>query len=412
MKPKTPRTKQARPLEPWEQALIEAIRSGKPLTGENGFFTPFIKRALEAALEGEMDAHLLQHTESVDVKSNRRNGKLTKQMKGSTGNFELSTPRDRNGTFEPEIVKKRQTTITAEIDEKILSLYSHAMSYDDIRGHIRDFYGISVSDAAINQITDRILPEVTSWRSRPLEEIYTILWMDAIHYKVRTDGMVINKAIHCVLGLDLEGKKDVLGFYLGENESSRFWLEVLQDLCNRGVKDVLIASTDNLSGFTEAIGSMFPKTQCQLCIIHQLRNTFKRVATKDVKEVIADFKKVYQASNKEVAYQELELLKNKWIKCYPTLTRSWFENWDNLSTYFKYPEPIRRIVYTTNTVEAFHRMLRKATKTKGAFVNDTALIKIIYLTTQKALQKWSKPIHNWPLVYGQLAIIFEGRIPN
>jgi len=223
--------------------------------------------------------------------------------------------------------------------------------------------------------------------------------------------MVINKAIYCVLGLDLEGKKDVPGFYLGENESSRFWLEVLQDLCNRGVKDVLIAS-NNLSGFTEAIGSMFPKTQCQLCIIHQLRNTFKRVATKDVKEVIADFKKVYQASNKEVAYQELELLKNKWIKRYPTLTRSWFENWDNLSTNFKYPEPIRHIVYTNNTVEAFQRMLRKATNTKGAFVNDTALIEIMYLTTQKALQRWSKPVHNWLLVYGQLAIIFEGRIPN
>ncbi|MFN8698525.1 MAG: IS256 family transposase [Flavobacteriales bacterium] len=406
------RKKQARPLEPWEAALVEAIRSGRPLTGADGFFTPMIKRALEAALDGEMDNHLQEEAAAVEVKTNRRNGKTTKQMKGSMGNFELTTPRDRDGTFEPEIVKKRQTVITAEIDQKILSLYSHAMSYEDIRGHIRDFYGIEVSDAAINQITDRILSEVTSWRSRPLEEVYTILWMDAIHYKVRVDGMVINKAIYCVLGLDLDGKKDVLGFYLGENESSRFWLEVLQDLRNRGVKDVLIASTDNLSGFTEAIASIFPQAQCQLCIIHQLRNTFKRVATKDAKEVVADFKKVYQASNKEVAYQELELLKTKWLKRYPTLTKSWFENWDNLSTYFKYPEPIRRIVYTTNTVEAFHRMLRKATKTKGAFVSDNALLKIVYLTTLKAIQKWSKPIHNWPLVYGQLAIIFEGRIPN
>jgi len=406
------RKKQARPLEPWEAALVEAIRSGRPLTGADGFFTPMIKRALEAALDGEMDNHLQEEAAAVEVKTNRRNGKTTKQMKGSMGNFELTTPRDRDGTFEPEIVKKRQTVITAEIDQKILSLYSHAMSYEDIRGHIRDFYGIEDSDAAINQITDRILSEVTSWRSRPLEEVYTILWMDAIHYKVRVDGMVINKAIYCVLGLDLDGKKDVLGFYLGENESSRFWLEVLQDLRNRGVKDVLIASTDNLSGFTEAIASIFPQAQCQLCIIHQLRNTFKRVATKDAKEVVADFKKVYQASNKEVAYQELELLKTKWLKRYPTLTKSWFENWDNLSTYFKYPEPIRRIVYTTNTVEAFHRMLRKATKTKGAFVSDNALLKIVYLTTLKAIQKWSKPIHNWPLVYGQLAIIFEGRIPN
>ena len=399
--------RQTEPLSEFEQQIADQLKAGKPLTGEDGIFTPMMKRVLESMLEGELASHM---EEASGAGKNRRNGLGVKNLKSSLGSFEISTPRDRAGTFEPEVVKKRQTTLSSDIDRKIISLFSHGMSYNDIRGHIADIYGIEVPDSMMNQITDKVLPEIAQWKSRPLEEVYSVIWLYAIHYKIREDGMVKKKAVYCAIGLDLEGQKDVLGFYIGENESARFWLQVLQDLQQRGVKDVLIACTDNLKGFVAAIETVFPQTECQLCIVHQIRNTIKNVSYKHVKEVIADLKLVYQASNGEVAFAQLDIVKEKWAKTYPQLTKSWHENWDNLSYYFKYPEQIRRIIYTTNTVEGFHRMLRKATKTKGAFTNENALSKIIYLTILQAMEKWKRPVHNWNMVYSQFLIYFENRI--
>lgn len=396
-------------LTEFEQQIADQLKAGKPLTGEDGIFTPIMKRVLESMLAGELAEHMEQ---TSGPGKNRRNGQGSKNLKSSLGSFEISTPRDRAGSFEPEVVKKRQTTLSADIDRKILSLFSHGMSYQDIRDHIAEIYGIEISDSLMNQVTDRVLPEIVQWKSRPLEELYTVIWLDAIHYKIREDGIVKTKAVYCALGLDTEGRKDVLGFYIGEHESASFWLQVLQDFQQRGVKDVLIACTDNLKGFVSAIGTVFPYTECQLCIVHQIRNTTKAVSYKHVKEVMADLKKVYQASSQEVARMQLDLVQEKWAKQYPRLTKSWYDNWDNLSPYFKYPDQIRRIIYTTNTVEGFHRMLRKATKTKGSFTNENALSKIIYLTIVQALNKWKNPVHNWNMVYSQLSIYFENRLTS
>jgi transposase-like protein len=396
-------------LTDFEQQIADQLKAGKPLTGKDGIFTPMMKRVLEAMLAGEIGSHL-EYTGGPG--KNRRNGQSGKNLKSSLGNFQIFSPRDRDGTFEPEIVKKRQTTLSSDIDRKIISLFSHGMSYNDIREHISDIYGIEPSDSMMNQITDKVLPEIAEWKSRPLEEIYAVVWLDAIHYKIREDGMVKTKAVYCALGLDLEGQKEVLGFYIGDNESAKFWLQILLDLQQRGVKDILIACTDNLNGFVSAIQSVYPNTECQLCIVHQIRNTIKHVSYKHVREVIRDLKKVYRASNYEAALLSLKVLKDKWDKQYPTITDSWYRNWDNLSHYLKYPEPIRRIIYTTNTVEGFHRMLRKATKTKGAFTNGNALSKIIYLTIMQAKEKWLRPTWNWKTIYRQLCIYFETRLTN
>jgi putative transposase len=401
--------KKQKELSEFEQQIADQIKAGKPLTGADGIFTPMMKRILEAMLQAELSSHI---ETTAGPGKNRRNGQGAKNLKSSLGSFEIFAPRDRDGSFEPVVVKKRQTTLSSDIDRKILSLFTHGMSYNDIREHIADIYGIEVSDSVMNQVTDSVLPELAQWKSRPLEELYAVIWLDAIHYRIREDGMVKTKAIYCVLGLDMQGTKEVLGFYIGENEKASFWLQVLQDIQQRGVKDVLIACTDNLKGFVEAIGTVFPYTECQLCIIHQIRNTIKQVSYKHVREIIVDLKKVYQAPSLETSCMELNLLQQKWIKVYPRLTVSWYQNWDNLSQYFKYPPQIRRIIYTTNTVEGFHRMLRKATKTKGAFTNENALSKIIYFTVLKAQNKWKFAVKNWSLIRSQLLIYFENRITH
>ena len=394
-------------LSEFEQQVADQLKSGKSLTGKDGIFTPIMKRVLEAMLAAELASHM---EDTGGPGKNRRNGQAGKNLKSSLGNFKIFSPRDRDGTFEPEVIKKRQTTLSSDIDCKIISLFSHGMSYNDIRTHISDIYGIEPSDSMMNQITDKVLPEIAEWKSRPLEEIYAVVWLDAIHYKIREDGMVKTKAVYCALGLDLEGQKEVLGFYIGENESAKFWLQILLDIQQRGVKDILIACTDNLSGFVDAIQTVYPNTECQLCIVHQIRNTIKNVSFKHVRDLMVDLKKVYQASNYETALLSLDVFKDKWDKQYPRIADSWYKNWENLSHYFKYSEPIRRIIYTTNTVEGFHRMLRKATKTKGAFTNENALSKIIYLTILQAKQKWEYPTWNWKPIYRQLFIYFEHRL--
>lgn len=389
-----------------ENALKE-LQAGKDLTGKDGVLMPLIKQLTEAAITAELDQHLAQESEP-----NRKNGMGSKIIKTGSGSFELNAPRDRTGTFEPQLIKKHQTHLTPEIDRKIISLFSHGMSYRDMQYHIQDLYGIEVSTGALTAITDQLLPALKEWRERPLESVYPIVWMDAIHYKVKEDGRYVGKAIYTLLGLTVEGKKELLGLYLSENEGANYWLSVLTDLQNRGVSDILIACIDGLTGFPEAIASLYPQTEVQLCIIHQIRNSMKFVASKNQKAFMADLKPVYRASSKENAEAALDTLEEKWGATYPLAIKSWRKKWILLSAYFKYPEPIRRIIYTTNAVEAVHRQFRKLTKTKGAFPNENSLLKLLYAGILNATEKWTMPIQNWSQALSQLDIYFEGRLDS
>lgn len=386
-------------------AALKAIQEGKPLLGREGILTPLIKNLTEAALEGELDSHLGQ-----ELNSNRRNGKSRKTIKSLNGNFELQTPRDRDGTFSPQLVKKHQTSLNDEIEQKIIAMYGVGLSYQDISGHLRELYGLEVSTGTLSAITDKIIQTVKEWQGRPLASTYPIVWLDAIHYKVRENGKVTSKAVYTILGVNLEGHKEVLGLYISEHEGANFWLQVLTDLSNRGVKDVLIACVDGLKGFPEAIEAIFPDTEVQLCVVHQIRNSLKYVGSKNQKEFMADLKRVYRASSKDLAASELDILADKWNDKYPIVIKSWRNNWERLSQYFKYPADIRRIMYTTNTIEAVHRQFRKLTKTKGAFPNQDSLLKLLYMGIQNASRKWTMPIQNWSLTISQLAIFFAGRL--
>jgi putative transposase len=391
----------------FSKQAAELLRQGKPLTGEDGIFSPLIKQVVEAALEGELDLHL-QKTRKVE--KNRRNGHTQKNLKSSLGGIEIFSPRDRIGSFEPQTIEKRQTMLPADLEDKILGLYGLGMSYSDIQLHLNQMYGITVSDGTINAITDRIIPAIREWQSRPLERLYAIVWMDAIHFKIREDGKVITKAVYSILGVNMKGQKEVLGLYLGHNESAAFWLQVLSDLSQRGVEDILIASIDNLRGFADAIENIFPKTEVQLCIIHQVRNSIKYIPWKHYREFVKDLKQIYKASTLELAEHNLDLLESKWGKQYPVVINSWRSNWSRLSQYFKYPEPIRKLVYTTNTVEGYHRMIRKVTKSKGAFTSDMAMLKLVYLATIQFNKRWVNNLFNWPQIFNQLFLYFENRI--
>jgi len=388
----------------FEKAL-EALKAGHDLSGQNGILTPLIKQLTEAALAAELE----QHIESGD-EPNRKNGSTPKTVKSTSGSFQLDTPRDRNGTFEPQLVKKHQTHLTDEIERKILSLFALGSSYADITGHIAELYGIDVSAATINAITDKLIPELREWQQRSLDSHYPFVWLDAIHYKVKEDSRYVGKAVYTVLGVNIAGHKEILGLYLSESEGARFWLSVLTDLSNRGVQDILIAAVDGLTGFPEAINSIFPETEIQLCIIHQIPNSMKYVASKNQKAFMADLKPVYKAPTKEAAEDALNMLAAKWEKQYPIVIKSWRNKWENLSTYFKYPEPIRRVIYTTNSIEAIHRQFRKLTKTKGGFPNENSLLKLLYVGIKNASKKWTMPFPNWNLTLSQLAIYFEGRL--
>ena len=389
--------------------ILAEFRSGKKLTGKGGLLAPLIKQLTEAALEAEVESHIANDV--LGGKANRRNGFNKKTIKGtSDGTFELETPRDRNGTFEPQIVKKHQTTISDEIEEKIISMYGLGMSYRDISSHIEEIYQVSISTATISAVTDKIITKVKEWQARPLEVLYPFVWLDAIHYKIKDGGKYISKAVYTILGVRLDGKKEVLGLYLSENEGANFWLSVLTDLQARGVEDILIASVDGLKGFPEAINAIFPQTEVQLCIVHQIRNSIRYIASKDQKEFAKDLKLIYQAPTKELAEEELFKLEEKWGKKYPLVINSWQNKWDNLSVFFKYPADIRKIIYTTNIIESVHRQFRKLTKTKGAFPNENSLMKLLYLGIKNASKKWTMPVRNWSLTISQLAIFFEGRI--
>lgn len=391
-----------------EKKALDQLLSGKSLFGKDGAFAPMLKGFIEKALEAEMENHLFQRDPG---EKNKRNGKGKKTLKSGLGTFEIQTPTDRNSSFEPEIIKKRQTILAENLSEKIIGLYGIGMSLRDISSHIKEMYDTDISHTVLSQITDAIIPDIKAWQSRPLESMYCIVWLDAMHYKVRADGKVQHKALYNILGINKEGHKEVLGMYISESEGANFWLQVLTDLQQRGLNDVLIACTDNLKGFSEAILSVFPKTQIQKCVIHQIRNSLKYIASKDQKAFMKDLKLVYKAINKDVAEDELLNLEQKWGEKYPIVIESWQRNWEELSQYFEYSEPIRRIIYTTNAVEGFHRQVRKVTKTKGAFVNDMALLKLVYLATKNIQKKWTSPLHNWSLIIQQLYIKFEERIP-
>jgi len=386
-----------------EEAL-EAIKAGASIDGKDGVLAPLIKQLTEAALEAELETHLGSELR------NRKNGKSSKTMKSSVGEFDLEVPRDRNGTFEPQFVKKHQTHMSDQIEQKILALYALGNSYSQISEHIEDFYGIHFSKATISAVTDKVIPLLKEWQQRPLESVYPFVWLDAIHYKIKENGRYISKAIYTILGVNLSGRKEILGLYLSENEGANFWLQVLTDLSNRGIEDILIASVDGLKGFPEAINATFPQTEVQLCIVHQIRNSLKYVASKNQKEFMKDLKQVYQALSKEAAELELDRLEEKWGIKYPIVINSWRNKWENLSYYFKYPEDIRRIIYTTNIIESVHRQFRKLTKTKGAFPNENSLLKLLYMGIQNAQKKWTMPMRNWSLTISQLAIFFEGRL--
>ena len=383
------------------------LKAGKGIGGKDGALTPLIKQLTEMALQAELETHLSQ-----DLERNRKNGFSSKTMKSANGTFELETPRDRNGSFEPELVKKNQTHMSDELESKMLSLFALGNSYSQIADHIEDMYGVHFSKQAITAITDKLIPKLEEWRKRPLESIYPFIYLDAIHYKVRDEGHYVSKAFYTVLGVNLEGKKEILGLYLNESEGAKFWLQVLTDLQNRGVEDILIASVDGLKGFPEAINAVFPDTEVQLCIVHQIRNSLKYVASKDQKQFASELKAVYQAFTKEEAETELDKLEEKWGKKYPIIFESWRNKWDNLSNYFKYAEPIRKVIYTTNIIESVHRQFRTLTKTKGAFPNDNSLLKLLFAGIQNAERKWTMPIRNWGLTISQLNIHFKERLKD
>ncbi len=394
-------------LEKIKAQFRAEFRTGKPMFGKGGALAPILKHFLESALESEMDYHL----DKIErAEGNRMNGKTRKQLKTSDGIIELESNRDRLGSFEPLIVKKRETILAESLEPRILGMYSHGMSFRDMSSHLKDIYDMDISHDTLSGITDKIIPKVKEWQCRPLESLWCIVWMDAMHYKVREEGRTVSKAVYNILGINKEGHKEVLGAYVSESEGANFWLSVMTDLQQRGVKDILIACIDNLTGFSEAIASIFSKTEVQSCIVHQIRNSLKYVASKDQKEFMTDLKPVYRAANKALAEDHLDALEQKWGKKYPKVLESWRRNWEKLSTYFKYSEQIRRLIYTTNAIEGYHRQIRKITKTKGAFPNDMALLKLIYLAQNNISAKWTSALQNWGMTAQQLSIWFGDRM--
>lgn len=393
--------------EQMKEKALRQLRSGESLFGNNGAFAPLLKQFLESAIEGELDAHLDQEERE---KGNRRNGKQRKTVRTSEGELDITTSRDRQSSFEPTLIRKRETILADSLEKKILGMYGLGMSFRDISKHIKEIYDTDISHSTLSAITDRIIPEIKEWQSRSLEELYTIVWMDAMHYKVKEDHRMVSRAVYNILGIDRQGHKELLGMYISENQGANFWLGVLTDLQNRGVKDILIACIDNLTGFSQAINSIFPKTEIQTCVVHQIRNSLKYVASKDQKAFMADLKPVYQADTLGQAELRMDELEAKWGGKYEVVIQSWRRNWDKLTAYFRYDKAIRKLVYTTNTIEGFHRQVRKVTKTKGAFTSDMALLKLIYLAHGNIKKKWTMPLAKWAITAQKLAIWFPGRM--
>lgn len=405
---------------PEENARREKIRELLQLANVGSMddiqelFKDTIAEFMENGLEAELDDQLGYSRYDYKNKDtdNSRNGYSSKTLRTSFGDVEVSVPRDRKSEFDPKVLRKNQTSISQDIEEKILSMYAKGMTTGDIEAHIQDIYGVDVSDTTVSRITDKILPVAKEWQQRPLESIYAVVFLDAIHYHVRSEGQIVKKAVYIAIGIDLDGHKDVLGMWVGENESAKFWATVLNSLKNRGVEDIFIACTDNLTGFSVAIEAVYPKTEIQNCIIHQLRNSSKYVSYKDLKALMADLKAVYAAVDEPAALDALDTFAEHWDKKYPKISQSWRNNWANLSTYFKFPQALRRLIYTTNTIEGFNRQLRKVTKSKSVFPTDDSLFKMLYLAMIDITKKWTGRKQDWSMIHAQLAIYFEDRMPN
>jgi putative transposase len=368
------------------------------------------KDALQQMMNAEFDTAMgYSKYDKTSEKTNYRNGSTKKTLKSEFGEFEFETPRDRNGEFEPKIVPKNKRDVSG-IEDKIISLYGRGLTTREINEQIQDLYGIDVSATMISNITDQIIPEIKEWQERPLDDVYPIVFIDAVHFSVRDENRVVKKAAYVVLGITKDGYKEIVGVYIGENESSKFWLGVLNDLKQRGVKDILIMCSDNLTGIKEAINAAFPNTVQQRCIVHMIRNSVKFVSYKDLKTFCSDLKTIYNSKDEKQAYDELQKIKEKWKDKYLSAFKTWEDNWDAICPFFQFSEPIRKIMYTTNTIESLNRQFRKYTKTKSVFPTDMSLLKCLYLSTKNIQKKWTQPYRNWGPILSELSIMFDGRI--
>ncbi|MGI6545135.1 MAG: IS256 family transposase [Fastidiosipilaceae bacterium] len=395
--------------EGWLQGFIEAydIQTTDDIKEA---LKDLVGGTIETMMEAELETDLgyAKHDKENKKTNNSRNGSSSKTLRTEYGDVTIAVPRDRESEFEPKIVPKHQREIKG-LDKQIISMYAKGMSTRDISAHIESLYGAEISAETISKITDKILPEIKEWQNRPLKPLYALMFFDAIHYPVRTEGMVRQRAVYIAIGVDMNGERDVCGLWIGEAESSKYWLSCMNEMKNRGVRDILICSVDGLSGFNEAIHAVYPQTDIQRCIVHQVRNSMRYVPYKDLKLYTSDMKRIYQAPTEEVGLMELDAFEEKWGKKYPAALKSWRDNWTELSTFFKYPPEIRKLIYTTNRIESFNRGLRKVTKSKAAYPSDTALLKSLYLAIQDITAKWGK-IQGWAGIFGQLMIIFEDRI--
>tara|TARA_B110000914_G_C15462430_1_gene446529 strand:+ start:83 stop:1291 length:1209 start_codon:yes stop_codon:yes gene_type:complete len=391
------------------EELLKDYKSPEDLLGQGGLLKELTKALVEKALDGELTHHLGYSKHSASKSDNARNGKSKKGLLTDHGKMEIVSPRDRNGSFEPELVKKRQTRFDG-FDDKILSMYSRGMTVREIQGHLEDIYAVEVSPDLISSVTDSVLEEVRAWQNRPLDAVYPIVFMDALRVKIRDNGHVINKAVYMALGVNLDGHKEVLGLWVAKEEGAKFWLKVVTELKNRGVKDMFIACVDGLKGFPEAIESVYPETQVQLCIVHMVRNSLRFVPWKDKKAVVADLKTIYTATNAEMAKENLKSFRTKWNEKYPTIADSWERNWEGFIPFLSYPDYIRKAIYTTNAIESLNRSLRKVSKNRGSFPNDESALKLLYLALSNISKKWTMPIRLWKQALNQFVILFPGRM--
>lgn len=393
--------------EQLKQLLKEHVKQQKTTSGISNFLQEVFREAVQEMLKAEMDNHLgyEKHAPEASEYTNSRNGKTTKKVRSKSGEISIEVPRDREGSFEPQIVPKRKR-VMEEIEDHVLVLYTHGMSTRDIESAIKDLYGVDISEAHVSHITDRIIEHIEQWKKRRLDNVYMVVWMDAIVFKVRQDGKITDKAVQIAVGLNNKGYKEVLGMWLCQHESASFWMNVLTDLKSRGVEDILISSTDNLKGFTDAISTVYPHAKTQVCVVHQLRNSLKFVVWKDKKAVAAALKKVYDATDEQTALYYLDSFEAEWNKKYPYIARSWRDNWSKLATFFAYPQPIRRIIYTTNIIENINRIIRKYTKTKTMLPNDQAVEKVVYLALMQIAKKWTMPQRDWPIMLVHFINIF------
>jgi putative transposase len=392
--------------------LLEDCQDPKDILGKNGLLKQLTKRLVERTLEAELSGHLGYEPHSIKGRGsgNNRNGKGHKTVQSDTGALEIEVPRDRNGTFEPQLVKKRQRRLEG-FDDKVIALYARGLSTRDIQGQLEELYGAEVSPTLISNVTNAVMEDVRAWQSRPLSAVYPILYFDALFVKSRQEGPVKNKAVYLALGINLEGEKELLGLWIAETEGSKFWLSVFNELKSRGVQDCFIACVDGLKGLPEAIETVFPHTRVQLCIVHKLRNSFKYVPWKDRKEVAKDLRAVYGATTLTEAEEALERFSEKWDAKYPAISPSWRAEWERLTVFFDYSPEIRKVIYTTNAIESLNYTLRRMLKTRGSFPNDDSILKILYLAINRVSKKWTMPIRNWKAALNQFVILFGDRVP-